>query len=361
MAKGSLGYVELEWVCPFCGGRNPGRVKVCGNCGAAQPKDVQFQQAAQNVIVTDAEALESIKVGPDIHCPFCGTRNPGNAATCSRCGGDLTDAEKREAGQVLGAAEDKAETLTCQYCGTENAATALKCKNCGAALAVPSPAVEAAPIAAGSRSAGLNPMIILGAVAALVLCGVLAFFMFRTAQTDTQTGTVVDSFWERSIVILAPIPSQRQAWDEQVPRDAFNVSCTERARGRSQFPTQNSEEVCGTPYIVDQGTGFGEMVQDCEYIVYDDFCTFTVIALLPLRTVVETGRDANPRWPQPQLAADQQLGQRNERYQIVFDVDGRQYTVTTSKLDEYRRYQLGTEWQLEINGFGNVVSIEPTS
>jgi len=88
MAKGSLGYVELEWVCPFCGGRNPGRVKVCGNCGAAQPKDVQFQQAAQNVIVTDAEALESIKVGPDIHCPFCGTRNPGNAATCSRCGGD---------------------------------------------------------------------------------------------------------------------------------------------------------------------------------------------------------------------------------------------------------------------------------
>jgi hypothetical protein len=103
------------------------------------------------------------------------------------------------------------------------------------------------------------------------------------------------------------------------------------------------------------------MVQDCEYIVYDDYCSFSVIAILPLRTVVETGRDTNPRWPQPQLAADQQLGQRSERYQIIFEVDGKQYTVTTSTLDEYLRYQAGTEWQVEINGFGDVVSIEPTS
>ena len=65
MAKESLGYVELEWTCPFCNTRNPGRAKVCRNCGAAQPKDVQFHQAGEDKIVTDQEGLEMAKGGPD--------------------------------------------------------------------------------------------------------------------------------------------------------------------------------------------------------------------------------------------------------------------------------------------------------
>lgn len=91
MARESLGYVELEWTCPSCGRRNPGRAKVCAYCGAPQPEDVAFEQAAEEKLVKDTGTLESLKAGPDIHCPFCGTRNvatpkpaPVVAATCAK-------------------------------------------------------------------------------------------------------------------------------------------------------------------------------------------------------------------------------------------------------------------------------------
>lgn len=361
MAKESLGYVELEWSCPFCGGRNPGRSKVCVHCGAAQPADVKFEKAAEDKIVTDAAALEAAKAGPDIHCAYCGTRNPGTAKTCAQCGADLTEGTKRETGQVVGAKEDKAAMLVCANCGTENEPSALKCKNCAALLKKPeaTPRPQPAPVTATRGASAGGPGMIFGILALLLLCGAIAFFFMRGSRTEETRAEVIDAYWERSVIILAPLPSQRNAWRDQVPAGAANVSCTLRERGRSTFQTQNSKQVCGTPYIVDQGSGFGEVVQDCVYIVYDDYCSFTVIALLPLRTVVESGRDANPRWPQPQLASDQQLGQRNETYQVVFDVDGKRFTVPVRDVNEYQRYRIGSEWQVEVNGFGSIVSIQP--
>ena len=155
MAKESLGYVELEWTCPFCNTRNPGRAKVCRNCGAPQPKDVVFEQAAEDTLVADAEGLELAKGEADIHCPFCGTRNPATAVKCARCGGDLTEGERREAGQVLGGAQTKpAPDVTCAYCGTKNKATNVKCTNCGSPLgkeARPKPAAVPAPAVAPAK------------------------------------------------------------------------------------------------------------------------------------------------------------------------------------------------------------------
>ena len=51
--KESKGFVQLEWVCPNCDGRNPGPLKTCQNCGAPQPDNVQFHRAADEKIVTD--------------------------------------------------------------------------------------------------------------------------------------------------------------------------------------------------------------------------------------------------------------------------------------------------------------------
>ena len=84
-------FIELEWVCPNCDSRNKGSKKTCENCGASQPDNVKFQRAADEKIVTDEKAVEAAKAGADIHCGFCGTRNPGNAVTCSQCGGDLKE------------------------------------------------------------------------------------------------------------------------------------------------------------------------------------------------------------------------------------------------------------------------------
>ena len=361
MAKESLGYVELEWICPFCNTRNPGRAKVCSNCGAPQPKDVQFEQAAEDKIVKDAEGLEMAQaVAPDIHCPFCGTRNPATAKKCSRCGGDLTEGEKRESGQVLGGAQTKpAADITCQFCGTKNKATNVKCTNCGAPLAkAPRPAPVAAPTAAAGK---MNPLpLIIGAVVLLVICGAIAFFFMRGTQSDTYAARVSDVNWKRSIVVLGLVPVSAGAWQDQLPSGADVDGCYERERGRSAFPTENSEEICGTPYIVDQGTGFGEMVQDCEYIVYDNYCEYSTLEMRPVGVVEETGSDLNPCWPQTRLDQGQQEGDRNEVYEIEFNVDGESYTYETTSLDEYQRFQPGSEWELEINGFGSIVGIQPS-
>lgn len=361
MAKQSLGYVELDWTCPFCNTRNPGRSKVCSNCGAPQPKDVQFEQAAEDKIVTDQSVLETVAAGPDIHCPFCGTRNPGNATKCSRCGGDLTEGEKRESGQVLGAQQTgPAANITCEYCGTENPGTRRTCSNCGSPLGK-APKPQPAPQPATRSAAQVSPiMLVAGGLILLIICGAAAFFMMRGAQSDTYSARVNDVSWKRSIIVLGLVPVQNSAWADQVPQGANISSCREQVRGRSPFPTENSKEVCGTPYLVDQGSGFAESVQDCEYIVYDDYCTYTAIQLAPVGTLVESGSDLNPFWPETRLQQDQQLGQREEVYQINFTVDGKNYSYQTRDFNEYRRFAPGSEWELQINGFGNIVGIEPS-
>lgn len=356
MTKKSLGYVELEWTCPYCNTRNPGRVKVCSNCGAAQPKDTQFNQAAEDKIITDQEELKLAQVGPDIHCPFCGTRNPGNATTCSNCGGDLTEGEKRETGKVLGAQQTApAADVLCEYCGTPNPATNFKCSNCGSPLSKAGATVKAQP-AAKKRS---STFMIIGILLVLLVCGGFGYMMMKGAQTKSTVAAVQDVSWKRSIVVLGLAPATHEAWRDEMPFDASVNSCSERERSRSSFPSANSEEVCGTPYVVDQGSGFGETVQDCEYIIYDDYCEYTVIELQPVGVVEETGSDLNPFWPQTRLDQGQELGEQTETYRITFIVNGESKVYETENFDEYQRFQLGSKWNLEINGFGKIVRVEP--
>ena len=59
------------------------------------------------------------------------------------------------------------------------------------------------------------------------------------------------------------------------------------------------------------------------------------------------------------MYSDQQLGDREETYEITFDVDGEQVTYETADANEYARFQRGSQWALEINGFGNITDIQP--
>ena len=358
MAKKSLGYVELEWTCPNCGARNPGDVRICAQCGAPQPEDVQFEQAAEEKIITDAAVISKAKAGADIHCAYCGTRNPATATTCSQCGADLREGKAREKGQVLGAYRDApAPEVKCPYCGAMNPATALNCANCGATL--PRPESEAkperpAPVPQRSRPAWLW-LAIGGAL--IVFCFAALYLVF--GRTDDVTAQVVDRNWERQVAILGLVAVQYEDWRDQIPEDAEIETCNDEVRYVSDVFKPNSVEVCGTPYTVDQGSGFGEVVQDCEYQVYDSYCSFTVMELGLVDTAVATGNDLNPQWPQPELAADQQLGERGESYAIRFRADGETFTYQTDDPAEYARFEIGSNWTLKVNTLNAVVSAEP--
>ncbi|MBK8985705.1 MAG: zinc ribbon domain-containing protein [Chloroflexi bacterium] len=357
MARKTVGYTELEWTCPFCGTRNPGSAKLCTGCHAPMPADTQFEQAAEEKLITDAARIAEVQAGPDVHCPFCGARNPAGATTCVQCLAELSEATLREKGKVIGAHRDKpADDVACRYCGAMNPAAAMSCHQCGASLAETreKPPVTAVP-APPNRSVIYA---IIGVVAVLLLlCG--AFFFF-TNRTDDVVGTVSDVQWVRTVSIEALQPVEKQNWEDQIPAGAKVLSCEQEVRSTQPDPAPNSVEVCGTPYTVDTGTGAGEVVQDCEYQIYDDFCRYTAEEWQVIDQVRLQGNDLNPRWPEFQPAAGQRAGAQDARYVIIFRTDGNTYEYSTNET-EFLQAQPGSEWILKINTFNNVNDIEPAN
>ncbi|MEZ4646495.1 MAG: zinc finger protein [Chloroflexota bacterium] len=355
MAKKQLGYVELEWTCPHCGYKNPGSVTVCNSCGAPQPENVQFEQPAQENLITDEQKLQQAKAGPDIHCPYCGTRNPAGSTVCSQCGGDLTDAAARDSGKTVGAHRDQpAPEIPCPACGTMNPANAHRCAQCGSSLATP----QAAP--APARVPQRKTPTWIFAVIGLVILACVAFAIL-SLRTEEVIGTVNALSWERTIGIEELRPVEHSAWYDDVPGNAILGSCQEKVRGTQDNPAPNSVEVCGTPYTVDEGSGFGQVVQDCYYEVYDDWCSYTVDEWLQVDEIRANGSNPNPTWPQLQLSGGQREGKRDENYEIVFDTDGRSYTYSTSNEETFLQCDPGSEWILNVNTFNAVVSIEPSN
>ena len=140
----TLGYIQNEWTCPNCDTRNKGGTKTCENCGAPQPENVQFELPSEQKFVTDEAALKAAQTGADIHCGFCGTRNPATAVTCSQCGGDLKEGKARQAGQAMKAPPPQPKVVKCDNCGAENPGSNALCANCGSPLPkVAAPAMTA--------------------------------------------------------------------------------------------------------------------------------------------------------------------------------------------------------------------------
>ena len=79
-------WLEIPWfcspdrVCPSCETQNPGKIKSCTSCGAPQPDDVEFLLVEEDKFnfIKDEALIRMAKAGPDIHCPYCGTRSPFN-------------------------------------------------------------------------------------------------------------------------------------------------------------------------------------------------------------------------------------------------------------------------------------------
>ncbi|MFZ5919113.1 MAG: double zinc ribbon domain-containing protein [Chloroflexota bacterium] len=354
MVKKTLGYVELEWTCPACGAHNPGTQQTCQSCGAKMPEDVKFEAPVKQVLDSSAETIARVAVGPDIHCPYCGARNPGNAETCSQCGGDLVEGFKRAKGQTVGAFQTgPVPDVTCPHCGANNPASATKCTSCGGNLARPAPkAVVAQPQKKSVPLLG-------GGLALVFLCVIaLLFFLFRGSAESVATVRGVE--WVYTIHLEELGPVTREAWRGEVPSGAQVGNCKPQEHHVQDEPAANATEVCGTPYLVDTGTGHAQAVQDCEYHVYQDWCEYTVTDWKPAGEKTATGRDLNPLWPAISLNAKQRAAERIEVYEVILDADGKDYTYRPGSLDQFRQFQIGSKWIVETNALGGVTSVTPS-
>lgn len=355
MAKKTLGYAELYWACPNCDGINPGPDKTCNQCGAPQPEDVEFQQAEKLELLQEDGVKDKIAAGPDIHCPFCGTRNPGNAETCTQCGGDIAEGTRRESGKVVGAFKSgPAKKIPCPHCETENLETETHCTQCGGSMHIRK---EKAVVEPDHKPPQKQKFPLALVIILVVFCCIAAVFLFFAFRTEETTGTVEQVYWERSIAIESILPVEYNGWEDQIPAEAEIMSCETEVRSIESEPVAGADEVCGTPYSVDTGSGYAEIVQDCEYHVYDSYCTYSVLEWQPIDSIALSGNDFNPAWPEPVLEDEQRLGGSTETYTIYFETDSGDFPYSVSNFETFRQFEIGSEWYLELNTFGGVVSV----
>jgi membrane protease subunit (stomatin/prohibitin family) len=361
MTRETLGYVKLEWTCPKCNNRNPGPEKTCLSCGAPQPQNVQFVQAVQQELGQDETLKKTAQAGADIHCAFCGTRNPANATICSQCGADLKSGTRRETGRVVGAfIAGPAKQIACPSCGTMNLGTALKCTQCGAQLQLKPTAVGTAPSATTSLKSNKLVVILAAAFVLLCICAVISY-AFLSAPHASQRGIVEDVEWQTSVAIEELGLVTHAAWQDEIPQDAQLGNCADKVRQTvdTQPGGGKYNKVCGTPYTLDTGSGVGQVVQDCQFEILAPYCEYTVQEWQVANEVKQSGNDLSPVFASPQLSSNQRLGSQNTSYVIFFDADKGQYTYTVTSLNEFQKFQIGSQWILKINSFGNVVSVEP--
>ncbi len=328
MARKVLGYIELIWTCDSCGTKNPGAIRSCTACGAPQPVGVKFERVdpATFNFIKDEALIRMAKAGPDKHCPYCGTRNLAEAQICVECGGDLTvGATSRPAGAVIG--EE------------------------------PTPATDA------SQPVQRKPLpkwaLIVMAVVLLSCCIFGVLYFTRMNQTDQLNATVSQAYWQRQVAVEAYQLVRANDWAADIPANAETYDCQLRYRYNSDVPKANSEEVCGTPYTIDTGTGVGEVVQDCYYKVYENYCSYDTMQWVVINTLVEDGYGTNAIWPSTSLGMDQRFGNSTERYTITFSTasDDLQYTTTDYSL--FQQAVPGSSWVIEVNGFGDITSVSP--
>ncbi len=355
MTEKELGYVELEWTCKHCGTINPGMKRVCTNCGAPISQDDKFELPDQQELITDKEKLDEAKKGPAIHCPYCNVLNPAGTKLCIQCGGDIQAGLARHAGEVLGAYETApVPDKPCPFCNQPVKANAQRCPHCGGNL-VETTQPTATPTAVSKK----NPIwLIIGGIALGLLClASLIAFIVMNSRTSDVTASVSGMQWQLSIDILEKLPVQKSAWSVDVPSQAQDVSCQDEYKETSNIPAPKATEVCGTPYTIDVGSGAGKVVQDCEYRVYASYCDFTVLDWTVVNTAIAKGNDNNPQWPLTSLQAGQQQGDRHEAYQVTFDADGQTYSYSPVDSSEFIQFDLGSQWILSINTFGDIKDI----
>jgi len=348
----TLGYVRNEWTCPNCSTRNKGSVKTCENCGAPQPENVQFELPSDQQFVKDEKEIQAAQAGADIHCSFCGTRNPATAETCSQCGADLKGGKARESGREMKPPPSQPKIVRCTRCGTDNPGSNPVCSNCGAPLpkaAVTPMAAVPAPVAgmnAGTPAATKKPnwLLIGGILAFLAICCVVVIGLL--VPSKSVEAKVTDVYWQTFVPVQEIQAVNHSNERGSPPSDAYNVSCHDESR-----------EVCEQKTI-DKGNGYSEVVEEC-HTETEQYCSYTVDEWKTIQTYTLEGNNLQPVYESPNYSSDQRLGDQTEELTVTFSTENGSQTYTPGSVTEFQQFTIGSTWTLKMNALGSVVGVEP--
>ena len=344
-SKRTLGYIENEWTCPNCSTRNKGSLKTCANCGAPQPENVQFELGSDQKLITDADKVKAAEHGADIHCGFCGARNPADAETCSQCGGDLKEGRARESGRIMQAPPSSPKTVTCKNCGTENPGSNSACSNCGSPLTRAVQAQTPAAALPGKKTNTRRNLLIGSGILTCLIAICTAVVVLFVVPVASMQGTVTGIHWQTNVPVQEIQPVHYSDEQGSPPSDARNVSCH-----------TESKQVCEQK-TVDQGNGFSKVEEVC-HDENTDYCSYTVDEWKTIQTYTLDGNDLQPVYDDPSLASGQRLGDKTQDLTVTFSTDKGEKTYSPSTVSEFQQFDIGTTWTLKMNLVGGVTSVK---
>ncbi|PJF34572.1 MAG: hypothetical protein CUN49_14985 [Candidatus Thermofonsia Clade 1 bacterium] len=334
--EGELPVFQMLWDCKFCGTQKLLGVdhRFCPNCGARQdPAWRYFPSEADKKLVTDPNYVYH---GADRLCPYCQQPNSAAAQFCVACGGDLSGAAEVERRQavIAGSAEDtgKADDLVLKRFQAQQTAAKPQPKR--------------------------NPLPLILILAAII--GVFAFVFILANQRIPATLAVSDLQWSRMIQIERLNTLTGSSWRDQMPSDAYNVSCSLRDRAYTV-----SERVQTGVRRVDRGDG-----TFIEQPVYENrsrteyrkeqYCSYAYDRWQKVREVRTSGGATDPLvWGAVNLGAREREGGREERLLVFFkQVDKpneRRLEYRAKSEAEWRSFQVNQRYTVNFDGFGNVV------
>jgi len=278
----SKGFYEMLWDCEFCGtkGLLGKSQRHCPECGAKQDADKRYFPQEGQEIKVEGHKYE----GSDRYCPAC--NNPQSAAgkNCQNCGSPM-DGSK----EVKGVA---------------------------APVAPPPPKK--------SRSWILILIVVIVAIVGIVM-GVR-----YCNRTKDATGKVVAHAWERTVSIQEYGDDRAEAWRNEVPREAREVTCHRAQRSTKRV---KDGETCRDEKH-DKKDGTFEIVKKCtpkyrSEPVEDDKCRFVVTRWKNIDKKMSNGAGMNitdppglPPAGMPQMTGARRPGGHQDVYYLDLDVPG---------------------------------------
>ena len=130
------------------------------------------------------------------------------------------------------------------------------------------------------------------------------------------------------------------------PSGAYDVSCHDE-----------SHEVC-QERVVDQGNGYGEVVQDCHDET-QQYCSYTVDEWETIQTYTLEGEDSARCMRSRASPRASAWGTKRSTYTVVFNTESGQKRYSPSDAGGILPVQIGSSWTLSLNAVGAILDVKP--
>lgn len=206
----------------------------------------------------------------------------------------------RAAGEKLGPLPSAAPVeVTCHVCGAKSGGTAQLCAKCGAPLQRRTASSRpGAPAPLPTPQRGGIALWWLWGIGALILIAIVAFAWLALRSQNYVAAVEKAGTGSAALRCLVLCLWKKRRGRRDLPSGVEPLQCRDELFSTSDTPVDGAREVCGTPYTVDTGTGYGDILQDCAYRVSAPRCTYETMQWAIVDTLVESGEGFASIWPQ---------------------------------------------------------------